>query len=209
MEIRLPQQARSRDAWDRVLTVGASLIAENGLSNFTIAEVCKRANVAPRFIYDRVNDKETLFLACYEKGLEDVLAVHTELSNSTLSATAPAEEVVSFAVHEVGKSFLVGNQFLKHVVLISGTNEHIYERGAASKKALSEIFQAFLTPLHSQIAHPSAPEAVQFCFDVIFDAWVIRVAYGPTFSAEQKTDEEFSASLQDLANRYLLGASKC
>jgi AcrR family transcriptional regulator len=208
MEIRLPQQARSRDAWDRVLTVGASLIAENGLGSFTIGEICRRAKVAPRFIYDRVNDKETLFLACYQKGLQEVLEVHREFADSKLNPTSTAADRVAFAVHEVGKSFVVGNQFLKHVVLISATNSHIYERGAASKNALALIFQEFLLPIHSQVAHSNANEAIQFCFDVIFDAWVIRVAYGPTFSAEQKTDFEFAESLQDLAVRYLLAGSE-
>ncbi len=204
MEIRLPQQARSREAWERVLSAGVSIIAENGMANFTISEICERANVAPRFIYDRVNDKETLFLACYEKGLQEVLEVHREFADSQLEPTVTPADRVSFAVHEVGKSFIVGNQFLKHVVLISATNASVYERGAASKNALALIFQEFLATIHDQIVHSNAKEAIQFCFDVTFDAWVIRVAYGPTFSAERKTDEEFAQALEELAIRYLL-----
>jgi AcrR family transcriptional regulator len=204
MEIRLPQQARSREAWERVLSAGTSIIAENGMANFTISEICSRANVAPRFIYDRVNDKETLFFACYEKGLQEVLAVHREFADSQLEPTATPADRVSFAVHEVGKSFIVGNQFLKHVVLISATNAYVNERGAASKNSLALIFQEFLESIHEQIAHSNAREAIQFCFDVIFDAWVIRVAYGPNFSAEQKTDTEFAKALEELAIRYLL-----
>ena len=63
LDIRLPQQTRSKEAWERVLDAGAQIIADYGYDGFTIASVCERAGVAPRFIYDRVNDKETLFLA--------------------------------------------------------------------------------------------------------------------------------------------------
>jgi AcrR family transcriptional regulator len=205
MEIRLPQQARSRESWERVLSSGASIIAENGMANFTISEICERANVAPRFIYDRVNDKETLFLACYEKGLSDVLAVHREFAETEFRDVKKPAEMVKFAAQEVGKSFTVGDQFLKHIVLISGSNKHVYERGAQSKRALGEIFKEYLLPLQRFMKHENPVEAIQFCFDVIFDAWVIRVAYGPTFSAEQKTDAEFDLALQDLAVRHLLG----
>ena len=45
---------------------------------------------------------------------------------------------------------------------------------------------------------------MRYCFDTAFAAWVVRVAYGPEFSALGLDDDQFDDHLQELGVRYLL-----
>ena len=43
LEVRPPKQQRSRQAWNRVLDAGVSILEDGGYDAFTIAAVCERA----------------------------------------------------------------------------------------------------------------------------------------------------------------------
>ena len=43
LEVRPPQQQRSREAWNRVLDAGVAILEDGGYDAFTIAAVCERA----------------------------------------------------------------------------------------------------------------------------------------------------------------------
>jgi AcrR family transcriptional regulator len=205
LDIRLPQQERSREAWERVLEAGCLIIAEAGYEGFTIAAVCKAADVAPRFIYDRVNDKETLFLAAYDRGIEQVIAEQAVLSDTAIIGDRNSQQRVEFAVHEIGQRFRLHHDFLRNVVLISSANKKIAERGFHAKSGFSAQFVGSLDAIHDAIDHSDPVDALEICFDLIFSAWVVRTAYGRNFSSPNLSDEEFDASLQNLAVKYLLG----
>ena len=68
-----PKQQRSREAWNRVLDAGVAILEDGGYDAFTIAAVCRRAQVAPTAIYARTTSKDALFLAVYEHGIAELL----------------------------------------------------------------------------------------------------------------------------------------
>src|SRR5215470_10697855 len=84
LQIRPPRQARTQQAWNRVLDSGVEILEEGGYDAFTIAAVCERAHVPPRALYDRVTSKDALFLAVYEHGMARVAADHAPLADDSL-----------------------------------------------------------------------------------------------------------------------------
>jgi AcrR family transcriptional regulator len=205
LEIRLPQQERSREAWERVLEAGARIIAESGSEGFTIAAVCEAAEVAPRFIYDRVNDKETLFLASYDRGIQQVVSEQEVLVDAAKTGNKTAKQRIEFAVHEIGQRFRLHHDFLRNVVLISSANEKIAERGFLAKSGFSAQFVSSLQVILKDVVHDDEIGSLEICFDLIFSAWVVRTAYGSNFSSPNLSDEQFDESLQSVAVKYLLG----
>jgi AcrR family transcriptional regulator len=205
LDIRLPQQTRSKEAWERVLEAGAQIIADYGYDGFTIASVCERAGVAPRFIYDRVNDKETLFLASYDRGIEKVVLEQSVLTTAKNKESWTAKKKIEFAVHEIGQRFVLNHDFLRSVVLISSSNKRISERGARAKDAFSGQFVDALQSIKREISVPKQDAALELCFDLVFSAWIVRTAYGRDFSSPKLSDQQFDSQVQALAVKYLLG----
>jgi AcrR family transcriptional regulator len=203
--IRLPQQTRSKEAWERVLDAGAQIIADYGYDGFTIASVCERAGVAPRFIYDRVNDKETLFLASYDRGIEKVVLEQSVLTSTKNKEAWTAKKRIEFAVHEIGQRFILNHDFLRSVVLISSSNKRISERGARAKDTFSSQFVDALQSIKREIRLPKQDAALELCFDLVFSAWIVRTAYGRDFSSPKLSDQQFDSQVQALAVKYLLG----
>lgn len=202
--IRAPRQKRSREAWSRVLDAGVDLLSERGYEGFTISAICDAAGVAPRFIYDRVDGKDDLFLAVYEHGLSRVRAGQSELKRDERWAALRPDELVRGAIGEIGARFRENAAFLRSVVLLSSSVVEVAQRGAAYRGEFEGQFVELLSRIMNDIRHEDAIAAMRYCFDTAFAAWVVRVAYGPEFSALELDDDQFDQHLRDLGVRYLL-----
>ena len=77
--VREPKQARSREAWERVLEVGRQLIEEGGVPALTITEVCRRSGINAPSLYARVDGRAGLFAAVYERGMAEVRATEERM----------------------------------------------------------------------------------------------------------------------------------
>lgn len=203
--VRPPLQKRSRQAWARVLDVGVQLLSERGYDGFTINAICEAAGVAPRFLYDRVDGKDDLFLAVYEHGLSRVRAGRSELEREERWSALAPHELVSAAVREIGARFRNNAAFLRAVVLISSSNTEVATRGSAYRAEDERQFVRLLARIENEISWEDPAAAMRYCFDTAFSAWVVRVAYGAGFSSLDLDDEAFDLRLQQLSVRYLLG----
>jgi hypothetical protein len=96
-------------------------------------------------------------------------------------------------------------RFLRAVVLLSAAHEEVRRRGSRNSQELGERFAVVLRPLADVIAHPDPEAAIRSCFDTLFAASMIRVAYGPGFATAAPVDDEtYVADLGETAVRYLL-----
>jgi AcrR family transcriptional regulator len=202
--VRPPLQKRSREAWSRVLDSGVELLSTQGYEGFTISAVCDAAAVAPRFIYDRVDGKDDLFLAVYEHGLSRVRAEQLQPGGDPEWAERSPDAQVRDAVRDIGRRFRENAAFLRAVVLLSSSVPEVASRGAAYRDEFEGQFVDLLRRIFVHVNHADPMAAVQYCFDTAFSAWVVRTAYGAEFSALGLDDDEFDARIQDLAVRYLL-----
>jgi len=202
--VRAPRQKRSREAWSRVLDAGVELLSERGYEGFTIGAICDAAGVAPRFIYDRVDGKDDLFLAVYEHGLARVRAGQSELERPERWVGLTTDALVRGAIREIGARFRENSAFLRAIVLLSSSVAEVAVRGAAYRAEFEGQFVGLLGRISHNIRHDDPLSAIRYCFDTAFAAWVVRVAYGPEFSALGLDDDKFDQHLQELGVRYLL-----
>ncbi|MCL6732162.1 TetR/AcrR family transcriptional regulator [Streptomyces neyagawaensis] len=207
LEIRPPKQRRSREAWNRVLDAGVSILEDGGHEAFTIAAVCERAGVAPPAIYARTTSKDALFLAVYEHGMQRLRAEQQVFADDSRWADLSAAELVRGAVAETIGMFLRHERFLRAVVLTSASHPEIRHRGSRYSQELGNGFAKVVVRAADAITLPDVDTAVHSCFSTVFAASVIRVAYGPGFARPVPVeDDAFTADLAETAVRYLLSA---
>jgi AcrR family transcriptional regulator len=206
LTIRPPQQERSRRAWARVLDAGVALLEEAGYEGFTIAAVCERAQVPPRAVYDRAPSKDALFLAVYEHGMARIRADHEIFGSAAHWLALDATALIETAVRELAAMFSRHQALLRAVVLISGVHPEVNRRGSFYSRELGTLFTTLLRPLSPQITHPGTDvdTVLRTCFTTVFSALVIRVAYGPGFTADPVDDATYTSQLARMSSSYLL-----
>ncbi len=207
LAVRPPRQRRSREAWQRVLDAGIALLEEGGYEAFTIAAVCERAGVAPRFLYARVDTKDALFLAVYEHGLAEVRRAQAVLDDSTRWSGLSLAELARGVVAVTAAVFLEHRAFLRAIVLVSGLHEEIYRRGAGYTQELGDQFCAVLLTARDEIDHPYPDTAARLAFNAVFSSLVVRVAYGPAFASPALDDHTLIDELSTMVRRYLTPTS--
>ena len=203
--IRPPVQRRSREAWNRVLNAGVQLLEEGGYDAFTIAAVCDRAQVAPRALYDRADNKDALFLAVYEHGMARIRADQAVLTDEQRWRDLPPDQLAIEMVSEVAGIFFRHAAFLRAVVLISGVHAEVYRRGAYYSQQLGEQVAILLLRTRDAIDNPDPETAVRAAFNAVFSALVLRIAYGPAFAAPATDEQTFLQTLSMMVRRYLFG----
>src|SRR4051812_45753461 len=154
LQVRPPKQRRSREAWNRVLDAGVSLLEDGGYEAFTIAAVCARAGVAPPAIYARTTSKEALFLAVYEHGIARLQDVQAAVDDPAWRAGhEPAALVRGTVAAMVGRMF-THRRFLRAVVLISAAHPEVQRRGSGYSRELGEGFVRAVSTVGDAIRHP-------------------------------------------------------
>ena len=197
--VRPPRQRRSREAWERILTAGTSLLEEGGPQALTIAAVCARADVAPTAIYARVDGLAGLFWAVYDWRFaavrEDEEAALAVAELEPAGSRARIEAVVSGLVG----TFEAHRAFLEPIVRYSATDPAMRERAAQTSLALVDRVAALLDGTSLTGGSDRAREVAR----LLHDERVIRVLYGPGWLAAApeapETVAQFQARLTALA----------
>ena len=201
--MRLPQQRRSREAWARVLDAGVAILEEDGYEAFTIAAVCSRASVAPRALYERVENKDALFLAVYEHGMAAIVAEHAALDDSPSWRRLSSVDAVDRAVRELARIFRRHAALLRSVVLISGVHPEVNRRGGELTRDLGDRFTARLLAAGAAASRPKPEREIRAAFEVAFSALVVRTAYGAGFSGGPASDRAFVDGLRRMVCGFL------
>lgn len=195
--VRAPVQERSRRRWAQVLDAGVALIEDGGYDAFTIAAVCERAAVPPRFIYERVDSKEALFLAVYEHGMERVRAGEAVFDDPARWVGLSPHATVELAVEEVAGLFERNQALMRSVVLDSSRHAEVRRRGERYADALRQRFVTRVAPV---LDHGAPVDAV---FRSTFASLVFRTAYGGDFLKPLIAEERFVEELVGIATRSL------
>ncbi|WP_338893625.1 helix-turn-helix domain-containing protein [Rhodococcus sovatensis] len=204
LAVRLPRQQRSRQAWARILDAGVAIMEDVGYDAFTIAEVCERAEVAPRAVYERVNTKDGLFLAVYEHKMQQVLADQSAAFHETVWEGMTPQQLIRGAIEGMVTVFTVHRAFLSSVILISGVHREVYRRGSLHARNLGDQFTAILMRGEVEIRHANPEAAIRMTFTSAFSSIVLRTSYGPGFFGPAVDDATFVSQLSDMADSYLL-----
>ena len=203
LRVRPPRQARTQQAWNRVLESGVQILEEGGYDAFTIAAVCERARVPPRALYDRVTSKDALFLAVYEHGMARVAADHAPFADDALWEGLGPTATIRQAVGQVMAIFSRHTALLRAVILLSSAHPEVFRRGAGYTRQLRELYVQRCSPaVCGQHTDPAA--AASASFDAVFASAVFRTAYGPGFPGTDQDADEHTARLADMQGAYLI-----
>ena len=203
--VRPPKQARSREAWHRVLDAGVAILEEGGYEAFTIAAVCERAQVAPTAIYARTTSKDALFLAVYEHGVARLVAEQDVFGDEGRWAGLAPAALVREAVAEMVGISLRHQRFLRAVVLISAAHLEVARRGSVYAQQLGDGFTRVVLRSAADVRHSDPEAAIRSIFTTVFASSIIRVAYGAGFATQSPVDDDgYVADLGETAVRYLL-----
>tara|TARA_R100000365_G_scaffold988_1_gene3597 strand:- start:1440 stop:2045 length:606 start_codon:yes stop_codon:yes gene_type:complete len=188
---RAPQQARSRESWDRVLQVGMELFAERGWQGLTITEVCRRAGVSAPSIYARVDGKAGLFLAVHERWLEKITETERALRELHVDPTHSAADAATAAAQVIMGVFEVHREELRALIDRSAHDPELLERGGAASRA-------FIGVLAQTI--PGPPERGLAVVRVVYGECLMRTMYGSHFlEPVDEAPAAFSARVSALA----------
>jgi AcrR family transcriptional regulator len=181
--LRAPQQQRSRDSLQRLLSAGAEILADDGYEALTIAQLRRRAGISSGLIYSRFDGKDALFAAIHERELARLAAENAAMFDAVAWDDLDFAELVGTAVGLVAEQFRRNEPLLRVFMTRSVADPATRERGSRSVTELSGAFESVLLARRAEIASRDPALAVDMCFRLAFTTVGWRVLHGPTFES--------------------------
>ena len=170
--VREPKQARSREAWERVLDVGRQLIEEGGVPALTITEVCRRSGINAPSLYARVDGRAGLFAAVYERGMAEVRQTEDRMLAPLPRPRATIAEQAAEAAAAVAEVFLMHGRLLRAVITQAESDPQLLERGAdESRRMMRRVADAIAVD----------PAVALEIAQTLYAECVLRTMYGAGF----------------------------
>lgn len=195
-EVREPQQARSRAAWQRVLAAGRELLESGGYDALTVSEVCRRAGVTAPSLYARVDGRDALFRAVYEDAMHDVVATEDAAFGAT-------DGSLGSVVRAVVQVFDRHHRLLRAIVTRAASDPRLLEQGARTSRRLQSRVAEALNAGREK-AGASREDRARDAARLIYVECLFRTMYGPRFwSDDPESLEAFAERLTTLTGRVL------
>ncbi|MGI5217445.1 TetR/AcrR family transcriptional regulator [Nocardia sp. CA-290969] len=200
LAIRQPRQKRSREAWQRVLDAGITLLESAGYGGFTIAALSDASGINPRAIYERASSKEALFLAVYEHKMAQMAIDRDHLFRAAHEPGLPPVAVIGRAVTAVLLLFERNAEFLRPVIAIAPEHRVVFERGKRHTALLGDMFVAALE--RTGLLTGDSTPAWQ-AFRAVYAMAVLRTMQGADFISPAPTFDEEITSATTMVDQYL------
>ncbi|WP_298740709.1 TetR/AcrR family transcriptional regulator [uncultured Microbacterium sp.] len=179
-EVRPPQQRRSREAWERILAVGADLFVEGGLDALSIGEVCRRAKVSAPSLYARVDGRDGLIAAVYEHLMVRVRASDRELLEALPAGSGTPAQRIAAVVEAVAEQFSRNADVLRPIIAASLQDEWVHARGVQESRRLVDGLADALD---------LGEEAGRDIATMLFAELVMSTMYGIDFASPHSPDD--------------------
>jgi AcrR family transcriptional regulator len=203
--IRPPLQRRSRESLERLLQAGLELLQEKGFDGFTLQELSQRAGVSIGSIYGRVEGREALIMAIYERAMRSIDAEEQEKLQQVqaLAGLAPRERVERL-ITTAAETMLANGDVLGVFMRQAPMNSEILSRGADISRANARIFARALLAYRDEMRHPDPELAVDVAWRMIYCTIARRITHGSRFeSTRPLSDERLVRELTRAALDYL------
>ena len=181
--VREPKQARTREAWQRVLEVGVRLVEEGGVDALTITEVCRRSEVSPPSLYARVDGLAGLFAAVYDRGMAQVKASEEQLFAGLPKPGSTLEQQALAASSAIAEVFRAHAAFLRPVIGHAARTPTLLSRGAVeSQRLLRRVVAAM------DVDEPTGHDIAR----TLYAECILRTMYGIDFlSGRVEPEQDF------------------
>lgn len=204
--IRPPLQRRSRESLERVLQAGLELLQEKGFDGFTLQELSRRAGVSIGSIYSRVDSRETLMMAIYERAMASIDAQgRAALERAQRVEGLNPRERVAAIVTSTAETMLANGAVLGVFMRQAPVNSAILQRGAEISRDNAKLFARALLAQREHIGHPDPGLAVDVAWRMIYCTIARRITHGPRFeSTRPLSDRRLVAEMARAVTDYLL-----
>ncbi len=189
--IRPPLQRRSRESLERLLQTGLELLQEKGFDGFTLQELSQRAGVSIGSIYGRVEGREALIMAIYERAMESIDAEeHAKLERvQSLPGLSPRERVER-VITTAAETMLANGDVLGVFMRQAPMNSEILTRGAEISRANARIFARAVLAHREDMRHPDPELAVDVAWRMIYCTIARRITHGPRFESTRPLSDQ-------------------
>jgi AcrR family transcriptional regulator len=195
--VRVPQQARAQETFDRVLTIGAELVAEKGFTGLSVTEVCLRAGVSAGALYARVDSKEALELAIHDRELARMALEFDVLDPGERWTALATDRLILDSVRELGAHYGRHAALLRAFILRSSVDATMHERGTATTEAIAQRLCVLWLSRADELPHPDPTQAARTAWRLMHAALNWRVAFGPRLSGAD--DPGWHQHVEDVA----------
>ncbi|MEV4581596.1 helix-turn-helix domain-containing protein [Nonomuraea jabiensis] len=191
---REPQQARSRQALQRILTAAEEVLHANGFDDFTMAAVAEQADVSIGNIYRRFDGREQLLAAVKDRLLS---GMEKRVAEALAAADAGLAGVVDAYTYALVDALAAGGKTLADLLRVQ--DPALADRGSRAHAEMRRLVRDAAAPYMAEIrrADPSAA----------LDVAIRTVTAACLFTAVQGGDVGWSAyvdQMSDMALAYLL-----
>jgi AcrR family transcriptional regulator len=206
--LRPPVQSRSRRSFERVLDVGAELLAVRGYAGFSISEVCRLARVSPGALYTRVDGIRALFFAIHRREMDRILAERTVFDPGERWERLDSDEFVREAIRELCAIYARNRGLLRAFIIEATRDEELRVIASADTARYREAVVDLLAGRAQELRPVSnLRQTITAICQVIMDSLSFRTAMGQDFAGTPE-GTEWVEQLAHFAASSLVGRAR-
>lgn len=179
---REPQQARSRETFDRFLSALDDLLAERTFDELTIADIAAHADRTVGAFYGRFADKDAALRALYARHLAEDLPYLEELLHPSTWRGEPLEVVVRRTTAIFVAGYRRPRPSFRPVIARAATDGAFREQCAEAAMRGGRAWRRLITSRADEIEHPDPGYAADLCFRHMFAVLDNELFFGPVLS---------------------------
>jgi AcrR family transcriptional regulator len=189
--VRAPQQARSRQSFERALDAAVALLVERGSPSFTLVEVAHASGVSTGSMYGRIASKDDLIRAAHDREMQRISAETVEAF-----AAAPVDDTdarrVRFAIGALAGLLERNAPVLSPFMLLANHDDVIASRGKTAFVEMTTLFEDAM--LGTAMASARRRRAVRWSCTVVYSVLARQLALGsdPGAAADYRLDQVVS-----------------
>ncbi|MCP2360004.1 AcrR family transcriptional regulator [Nonomuraea thailandensis] len=195
---RQPQQARSREALQRILTAAEEVLHAGGFDDFTMAAVAERAGVSIGAIYRRFDGREQLLAALKDRLLS---GMERRVGEGLAGADPSLGGVMDAYVHALADALSLGGRTLADLLRVQ--NIELADRGVQAHTEMRRLVREAAAPYMTEVRRADPAAAVDTAVRTV-TASCIFTAVQADGSEENVIWADHADQLSDMAVAYLL-----
>jgi AcrR family transcriptional regulator len=161
-----PQQERSRQTLERILSAAEQLFTQAGFQGATVPEICRLAQSSTGAFYKRFRDKDEL-LAVLFAGLIDEIRTRIGVAlNTEALAQQDLPSIAASTIRELADILRNRSGLLRVLAVVCETRPDFMETSAQMYAELTGRLQAVLAARRDEFTHPEPLVAGAYAADM-------------------------------------------
>ncbi|HEN8736047.1 TetR/AcrR family transcriptional regulator [Pseudomonas sp. A2] len=199
--VRPPQQDRSRQSLEKVLTAARQLLCKSPTADLTLIEVSKAAGVSIGSIYGRFKGKDDLLQVVFEDALEKMDLEWQALMKGLEAQPLSLPERLPLLVDTLAE-FLSRHAAILKPFMNRASHGDIARSGKEYHGRMAAGFIAQISAHQNEIRHSDPDRAIHSCFRITYSSLARFLGLGS--AADAAGEGDWSHLKQDLGTMSVL-----